>query len=836
MSIQKTIIAAIFLFGGGTCLHGQERGVNRSDVLISEFMAVNDSIVAGPSRKYTDWIELYNFGSESASIHGLYLTDSRKQLTKWALPDQEIEAGGYFVIWAGEEKSEAILSFGLKAGGDFLALVASDGKTILQDFGKSYPEQKKNLSYGLSSSWKPGKPIASFWHFLEKPTPGKPNSASLLGIVKAVTLSHKRGFHTEPFDLKIETRTKGATIRYTTDGSAPNHDDGEIFGGELRVDHTMVLRIAAFKPGYQASSVKTHTYIFSQDVAYQSPEGLPPEGFPYMWGRNQVDYGMDPEIVSDPRFEDQFVEGLESLPAISLVAEQSDLFDSEKGIYSNAHGDGREWERPCSVEMFDSSGDDSWQVNAGLRIRGGFSRRPLNPKHAFRVFFRDVYGPSKLEKKLFPDGVAKRFDNIDLRTFQNYSWSYQRDPRATFLRDQFNRDLQLAMGQPAARGEYYHLFLNGQYWGIYNTCERPKASFGETYLGGKKEDYDSVKKGNTPGTRLNVMATDGNLDAWRELWEQAKAGLESDESYFKLLGQNPDGSRNKAYPVLLDPENLIDYMLIIFYGGNLDAPVTHWGRNASANNWHGIRNRKGDHGFQFFIWDAEHTFLHLDIDRTGPFPAGEEYSNSNPQYLWQQCLANEEFRMMVADRVHQRFFNGGLLSAPVIRKRFLARAVELETAVVCESARWGDVKDFFPMGPEANHDADGNPITRAFNQLDWQREVDRIANDYMVKRSEIVLAQLYSQGILPDLVPPTLNRFGGAVKRDFELEIEVPDSASRIYLTLDGSDPRMIGGEVSGRALRYKKPIALTQATRVMARSYLDGEWSALTKAQFDVR
>ena len=56
---------------------------------------------------------------------------------------------------------------------------------------------------------------------------------------------------------------------------------------------------------------------------------------------------------------------------------------------------------------------------------------------------------------------------------------------------------------------------------------------------------------------MAVMATDGNIDAWRDQWEQATAGLESNEAYFRLMGCNPDGTRNPDYAVLLDPDNLI---------------------------------------------------------------------------------------------------------------------------------------------------------------------------------------------------------------------------------------------------------------------------------------
>src|SRR5206468_8038325 len=106
-----------------------------------------------------------------------------------------------------------------------------------------------------------------------------------------------------------------------------------------------------------------------------------------------------------------------------------DLFDSRRGIYANASQDGIAWERPSSIELIYPDGTKGFQVNAGVRIRGGYSRSTGNPKHAFRFFFREEYGDSKLKYPLFGGGGTDTFDSIDLRTFQNYSWSFEGDSR-----------------------------------------------------------------------------------------------------------------------------------------------------------------------------------------------------------------------------------------------------------------------------------------------------------------------------------------------------------------------------------------------------------------------
>jgi len=461
----------------------------------------------------------------------------------------------------------------------------------------------------------------------------------------------------------------------------------------------------------------------------------------------------------------------------------NDLFGFESGIYSNASRHGRDWERPCSLELIHPSGKTGFQVNCGVRLRGGFSRSSSNPKHALRFLFRKTYGAGKLQYPLFGDSGAKEFDNVDLRTSQNYSWSFGGDPRAVFLRDQFSRDTQIEMKHPGVRGDFYHLYINGLYWGLYNSCERPEASYAASYFGGKKRQYDVIKR---QGSDLNagffrtrderdfrwrIEATDGNMDAWKRLWESSRSGLVGRTVYQSLLGRNPDGT-SAGLETLLDPVSLIDYMLVIFYGGNLDSPVLRDGRG--PNNWYGIRNREGGDGFRYVIWDAEHTLLDPDTDRTGPFTAGMlNFPTSNPQYIWQQCLDNEEFRLLIADRVHLHFFNEGALTASASRQRFARRVHEIESAVIAESARWGDRRQYsFYDGRQSG----SGPLNRDDH---WRPEVDRILNEYLPVRGDIVLEQLWAHGLIPDLFPPVFHRHGGTLAPSSRLKVTEADPGIR---------------------------------------------------------
>jgi len=332
-----------------------------------------------------------------------------------------------------------------------------------------------------------------------------------------------------------------------------------------------------------------------------------------------IDYGMDPDIVNDPSYADLVDDALLALPSISLVTDVANLFDSKIGIYVNARAQGLNWERPVSVELLNPDGSEGFQIDAGLRIRGGYSRSGSNPKHAFRLFFRSEYGQSKLRFPLFGDEGVDEFDGVDLRTSQNYSWSFEGNSSRshdTFVREVFSRDTQRDMDQPYTRSRYYHLYVDGHYWGLFQTQERSEASYGESYFGGEKEDYDVIKSRAGNGG-YDIEATDGTLDAWRRFWDAARDGFANDQNYYRVQGQDPDGTANPDHEKLLDIDNLIDYMLCTYYVGDPDGPVSAWAR--VANNFYGVHNRTNPEGFRFFRHDE---YVELFNPTEAPLHAG----------------------------------------------------------------------------------------------------------------------------------------------------------------------------------------------------------------------
>ena len=755
-------------------------------VVINELLASNNHNMPDPQGQYDDWIELHNRGDVPVDVGGMYLTDNPDEPTQWQFPMGNpalttIPPQGYLLVWADNDVGDPGLHAGFKlsASGENVALFDRDGVTLIDCI--RFDRQTTDVSYGRLPD------AVDTWAPMGFPTPMSPNIRIYQGFVEEPEISPEHGFYQDEVLVTITCRTPGAMIYYSLDGTDPYLPDrmrpgatAGLYSTPLRINETTCVRAVASFPGWRASPVKTSTYIFLRDVVVQSPQGQRP-GPAWPSGNvngQTIDYGMDPDVANDPRYKDLIDDALLAIPSFSLVTDPANLFDSQTGIYVNAESYGRGWERPASVELIHPDGTEGFQVNAGLRIRGGYSRIDANPKHAFRLFFRTEYGMPRLKYPLFgPEGVDE-FENMDLRTSQNYSWAYDGDSRNTFLRDIFSRDTQRDMDQPYTRSRYCHLYLNGQYWGLFQTQERPEASYAESYFGGNKDDYDVVKAaGRNAG--YTIEATDGTLDNYRLLWEAATQGFDNDERYYQVQGMNPDGTANPEYPELVDVDNLIDYMLCTFYVGDFDGPISNFLGNNRANNFYAILNREGPEGFKWFRHDAEHTLIDAygwGLDRTGPYthPDLARFNYFTPQWLHQQLIQHPEYRMRFADRTHKHLFNGSVLTYAKSKERMLARAEQIETAIIAESARWGDSKRSTPYTKEH-----------------WEREIDRIMNDYgnygLPNRTQIVLNQLKADGWYPNISAPGFNQHGGYVADGFALRM---DAAGDIYYTLDGTDPR----------------------------------------------
>ena len=760
-------------------------------LVIHEFLAVNGKGLVDKDGDFSDWIEIRNVSDKTVNIEGWYLSDDPGNPTKWTAPLASIVSDGFLIVFCSGKDNNSIFqkelhtNFTVSRKSGYLSLADPDG-VVVQEV--QYPDQRTDVTYSMNEEG---------GYSFAQPTPAKPNGSYFRGMVKDTKFSVDRGVFAQGFEVEISCATEDARIIYTTNGDEPGEGTiftgliGEDYEGPIRIDGTTVLRAAAFKEGYLPSNVDTQTYLFLEQVVRQPAE---PAGFPDRWINFPADYEMDPRVIDDPAYKDEAVAALASLPSMSVVMPVDELFSARDGIYANST------EREASVELIHFDGTKGFQENCGVRIHGfGWRPHTNTAKHSFRLEFRERFGKTKLDYKLFPDAPVDRFDSIVLRSQGSKGWQDFRDPEQTqYLHDAFARDLAQDMGKIDGHSTFVHLYLNGLYWGLYNPVERPDGDFGEEYFGGEAAEYDAINRRTTTNE-----AVDGNLDAYNEMIALAQRGVNSLGDY-------------EAIRDMLDIDDLIDYMLIHQYTTNRDGP-----EEFNSNNMRGLRRRVPGGQFRFFVWDMEYSLWNVErninIDVAIP---------GSISFVYSRLRNSPEFRLRYGDHVRKHLFNNGALTPDRVLARWNQRSDQIFSALIGESARWGDAK------------RPSRPYTR---DVEWAEERRRLVEEYFPDRTRILIDQLKAADLYSSTQAPDFNQHGGRVVPGFHLIMTAgtlfQPQAGDFYYTTDGRDPRIYGvGEIAPTALVYDRNgpgIDLSESVTIKARTYYEGNWSALNEAVF---
>ena len=511
---------------------------------------------------------------------------------------------------------------------------------------------------------------------------------------QSLQFSQPHGFYDQSFSLQI-TQAEGSSplpegvpIRYTLDGSEPTRQS-TLYVQPITISGTTILRAAVVADTGRVTPIATATYLFVDDILRQNNT---PAGYPSEWGRYtqisgtaKADYEMDPEMTGDATLRPKIIEGLKSLPVLSIVTDKDNLFSHENdpdrgGIYiftgppvgdNTGHG----WTRPASVEMFSPVKSEEVKVNSGvdfsttcgLRLHGGHGRlAEKNPKHSFRLVFKEQYGPKSLKYPLFADNESQKFDQLVLRCHFGNAWQHWGESNrqnAQYTRDVWARRMQRKMGRTSVNALYVNLFLNGMYWGLYNIAERVDDQYGKDHLGGKKSDIDVVKIEEDGGN--HIEASEGDLTAWEEMVQTAAAAA-NEAAYEKL-------------DTLLDVDAFIDYMLINQYGGNTD-----W----DHHNWYALRRRGADsQGFRFLCWDSE-----IILENPRENVLGKNNGNSFPTGIFNNLMRNQQFARRYVRRAKEVLADDGLLGERSVVSVWDSLYHTIQTAIYAEAARWGDYR------------------------------------------------------------------------------------------------------------------------------------------------
>ena len=185
--------------------------VGEGNVIINEILAKNNQTNADENGEYDDWLELTLSNDLAADLGGHYLTDSEDNLTKWQFPQDTpiLNSGEFMLIWCDEDENQGSLhtNFKLSSGGEFLALVAPDGNTIIDSL--TFPEQSSDISYGRSDMY-------DNWDYM-MPSPSQQNQ--LLGLdMKQNEISSYRlnSIYPNPFNsiINLEIKVENAGLNF----------------------------------------------------------------------------------------------------------------------------------------------------------------------------------------------------------------------------------------------------------------------------------------------------------------------------------------------------------------------------------------------------------------------------------------------------------------------------------------------------------------------------------------------------------------------------------------------------------------------------------------------
>ncbi len=534
------------------------------DVMISEAMNTNYSYLKHPDGEYYDWIEILNRTSGPISLAGYALSNNANNPAKWTFPDITLEAGEYLTVLASgknvsdaQKKNSLETNFKLSGNGDVVLLYSPDG-TLLDKL--QVPAGHADVSYGRSGT--------SLLYYAS-PTPNGANSSGVKGYTEAPTILLASGCYDSAQSVTIEV-PDGCTVTYTTDGSTPSESSPR-YSGAISISQTTPLRARAFKSGYFGSNTVTASYF--------------------------IYTGAD--TLQNHRT---------TLPIVSLVADPENFWDGETGIYvigndyaetsgqnptdikmdagmndSNwnivnfnaqpiSHPDplGRNWERNVHFDVIDETGAYEYDADGVIRIFGAYSRN--KEQKGLALIARSGYGDSVFSYQFFDNLDITDFKSLTLRASgQDTTQSRIRDIVISSLLG--DADLGLSPEQDIYVQAYRQVvvYINGQYWGVYNLREKINKFFVASH-------YDIVDPDS-----IDMLMGNGNVNC-----VIAGNGWEDYSDMVEWAGNHDLGnSANYDYICsLMDVENYATYCAAEIIVGNTDTGnIKYWRSSETDNKW-----------------------------------------------------------------------------------------------------------------------------------------------------------------------------------------------------------------------------------------------------------
>ncbi len=157
----------------------QSRYAGETSLIITEVMASNKITVADNKGSYSDYIEIFNAGTEPIDLLGFGLTDDPLKLLSWKFPDVTIQPGEHMLVFAsGKDVIDTDIEAGyihtnFRVAAYQETIVLSNPLGLILD-SVTVSESQSDMSYSrvLSGENRYGEE----WETTSRATPGYPNS------------------------------------------------------------------------------------------------------------------------------------------------------------------------------------------------------------------------------------------------------------------------------------------------------------------------------------------------------------------------------------------------------------------------------------------------------------------------------------------------------------------------------------------------------------------------------------------------------------------------------------------------------------------------------------
>lgn len=765
------------LAGLMACWLGLLTGPVAAAPLITEFMASNVTTLFDQDREASDWIELHNPDPTPVNLAGWYLTDTASNRTRWQFPAVTLAPGAYLVVFASNKNrrdpaAELHTNFALGAEGEYLALVRPDGVTVASEYAPNYPRQSVDVSYGLATPLA-NPPQAGYFR---RPTPGAANGATDPAPLSArVQFSRPAGPVSASFALELSGAAAGQHIRYV---AVPPGEDGAVAPEPTESSPRYTGPIAVHGP------VVIRAAVYSDDLRSRSASTVAH----YFW-----------VVLAGP---DGLATFSTKLPVLVLDVH------GRGGLYKE-DGDQSAWfyafaARPPAGQPFSTTPEFASPVLAA--VRGSSSAN--FPKKSYNVDFVNDLGQSADRPLL----GSPAFDEWALVG----PWLY--DP--ALIRNAIIYSLSNRIGRWAARVQPVEVFFNADglaldrsaYAGVYGLTDKIDLHPDRVAIDPVATSA-TTEPAITGGYLLKIDVPDANEYSWT-----TERGLDID-TYSSVIVASPkadrlstaqrtyirdyvqkmedalhadraSGWRTRTHLDYLDRASWVDHHILNTFAANPDA----FERSAYLQKPRGGKIIAGP------IWDFDRAMgSHWD-ERSFRYDLWYGEGAVQPWHFgWWGILATDpEFMQAWIDRWHA-------LRRDAFADPSLGALVDQLAAAV---------------GPEAAaRDANRWPDNVSLAGGTYAGEIAHVRS-WLIERARWIDRQFVPS--------PTVTAGAGTLGLD-------PPAEAQIIYTLDGSDPRLVGGDPAPDATIATGRVTVPATANLHARSYRasarnafpGGPWSA---------